>query len=138
MLYPEEINFGYRKTSLLGGTVLEAIFEFERDNPQALFNIKHHILKEKLSKQPYSFPSCGSVFKNPQNTSAGKLIEEAGCKGWQNGSAKVSEKHANFFVNLGKATAKEVLELIDKVRNRVLNFHNIELELEVKLWNCTA
>ena len=76
-------------------------------------------MRARLAKQPYDLPSAGSVFKNPELAPAGKLIEEAGLKGSRIGDAQVSEKHANFIVNLGKATARDILELVERVREGV-------------------
>ena len=82
--------------------------------------------------QPLQFPSAGSIFKNPRGIPAGKLIEEAGCKGMQIGSAEVSTKHANFIVNRGGATASDIYALLKAVQRRVLDYHGIALEPEVE------
>lgn len=87
----------------------------------------------RLSKQPLDMPSCGSVFVNPQGTSAGRLVEAAGLKGWTVGGAKVSEKHANFIVNTGGATARNIRDLIGEVKNRVYAHSGVELKTEVIL-----
>ncbi len=78
-------------------------------------------------------PNAGSVFKNPAGEPAGKLIEQAGCKGLTRGRAQVSEKHANFIVNLGGATAADVLGLIAAVQQRVLDVHKMRLEPEIRI-----
>ena len=77
--------------------------------------------------------SAGSLFKNPKNNSAGKLLDEAGLKGFSIGDAKISEKHANFFINDGDATSKDMLMLIKKAHKEVKDKFNINLSLEVKL-----
>jgi UDP-N-acetylmuramate dehydrogenase len=79
------------------------------------------------------FPSAGSVFKNPYEESAGKLIETAKLKGKTVGEAQVSERHANFIVNRGKATAKDVLTLMEVVKQTVLEVHGVRLEPEIKI-----
>lgn len=87
----------------------------------------------RRTKQPLNYPNAGSVFKNPQGLIAGKLIEDAGCKGMQVGPARVSEKHANFIINTGGASAKDLLQLINNVREQVRTRFNIALELEVQI-----
>jgi len=77
--------------------------------------------------------SAGSLFKNPKNNSAGKLLDEAGLKGFSIGDAKISEKHANFFINDGDATSKDMLMLIKKAHKEVKDKFNVNLSLEVKL-----
>jgi UDP-N-acetylmuramate dehydrogenase len=85
----------------------------------------------RLTKQPLDMPSCGSVFVNPVGTSAGRLIEATGLKGFTIGGAKVSEKHANFIVNTGAATASDISQVISHVQNRVLAEAGISLKTEV-------
>jgi UDP-N-acetylmuramate dehydrogenase len=86
---------------------------------------------QRRSSQPQE-PSAGSVFRNPPEASAGRLIEEAGLKGLRCGDAAVSTKHANFIVNLGQASAGEVWSLIQQVRERVFSVHGVELTLEIE------
>jgi UDP-N-acetylmuramate dehydrogenase len=88
---------------------------------------------QRRERQPWGLPNAGSVFKNPHDVSAGKLIDEAGLKGETVGRAQVSEKHANFIVNLGGATAAEVLKLMEIVREKVLEVHKVRLEPEIKI-----
>ncbi len=89
-------------------------------------------LKEKrVSKQPLEYASAGSTFKRPEGYFAGKLIEDAGLRGFSVGDAQVSEKHAGFVVNKGRATAKDVCELTDKIKEEVLKKSGVKLELEV-------
>ena len=90
-------------------------------------------LKEKrVSKQPLEYGSAGSTFKRPEGYFAGKLIEDAGLRGFRVGDAQVSEKHCGFVINRGKATAAEVMQLMDQVRARVKEKFGVELEPEVK------
>ena len=89
--------------------------------------------QRRADREPTKVASNGSTFKNPTGKFAGQLIESAGCKGWQVGEALCSPVHANWLVNLGGATAADLLTLIDRVRARVLEFHEIALELEVKM-----
>ncbi|MCF0103954.1 MAG: UDP-N-acetylmuramate dehydrogenase [Eggerthellaceae bacterium] len=90
-------------------------------------------LARRKKTQPLEYPSCGSIFKNPPGQSAGKLIEEAGLKGYKIGGAQISEKHANFFVNIGGAKAIDVYHLINFSKKRVYENSGVKLETEVKL-----
>ena len=90
-------------------------------------------LHYRRDTQPLTLPSAGCVFRNPPNDSAGRVVEAAGLKGAQVGDARVSDKHANFIVNEGHATAKDVLALIKKVRAHVARKTGVKLELELKL-----
>ena len=87
----------------------------------------------RKDKQPLEYPSAGSTFKRPEGYFAGKLIEDAGCKGLTVGGARVSEKHAGFVINVGDATAKDVLDLIHEVQRRVLEQSGVMLEPEIKM-----
>ena len=91
--------------------------------------VKNNIEKRKQS-QPLEYKNAGSVFKNPENNFAGKLIEEAGLKGYRINDAEVSMKHANFIVNKGSATCQDIIELIEYIQKEVYNKFNIKLELE--------
>jgi len=91
------------------------------------------VLAKRKEKQPLDLPSAGSVFKNPCQAKAARLIEEAGLKGRRVGGAVVSEKHANFIVNTGGATARDILTLIDVVREEVLRRFSVSLDLEVRV-----
>jgi len=90
-------------------------------------------LKMRYEKQPFNFSCAGSVFKNPPTTYAGKVLEESGCKGLRFGDAIISDKHANFIVNLGNATAQDVVNLIREAQLRVYKTEDLVLELEIKL-----
>lgn len=90
-------------------------------------------IDQRNATQPLQLPNSGSIFRNPIGDYAARLIEAAGCKGWREGGAEVSRKHANFIVNTGGATCRDVLALIERVRAEVKNVYNVELELEVQL-----
>ena len=132
----DELEMGYRTTRPLreGGIVLEAEFELEEGDIEALTLETNELSKRRREKQPLHLPSAGSTFKRPEGYFAGALIEQAGLKGFRVGGAGVSEKHAGFVVNLGGATAKDVLELVRQVKQRVLEHSGVELEPEVRLW----
>jgi len=111
---------------------LAATFRFDRDTDSSLDTIKA-LLAKRNSSQPLGVPSCGSVFRNPPGDFAGRLIEQAGLKGRRIGGAVVSEKHANFIVNTGKATAADIEALIDEVRATVQRSSGVRLTPEVRI-----
>jgi len=135
-LGPEEIGFGYRSTCLQGTSaiVVEVVMALRPADPAALQGAMRQHLDRRRATQPLQHPNAGSIFKNPPGNYAGRLIERAGLKGERVGDAQVSEKHANFIVNLGQATAKDVLTLMDRVRSTVEQRFGVRLEAEVKIW----
>ena len=129
----DELNFGYRTTNLpKGSIVVEAVFNLADGNPKEMERAQNSYIKKRKSTQPLSLPSAGSVFKRPQGDYAGRLIEDAGCKGLRIGDAMVSKKHANFIVNVGVARAIDVARLIDEVRNTVFKRFGVTLEPEIR------
>lgn len=129
----EELELGYR-TSILAKKnyiCLDACFKLSKgDSLDIMAKIKEYANSRK-EKQPLNYPSAGSTFKRPEGYIAAKLIDEAGLKGLQVGGARVSDKHAGFVVNVGGATAKDVIELTDKVKEVVKEKNGVSLELEV-------
>lgn len=127
-----ELKFGYRDSVFKHKNFicLEVTLELKKGNSEDILEKMKENLKHRKENQPLEYPSAGSVFRNPIGYSAGKLIEEAGCKGAQVGDAMVSYKHANFIVNIGKATAEDVLELIKLVQKKVKDKTGILLETE--------
>jgi UDP-N-acetylmuramate dehydrogenase len=91
--------------------------------------------EKRRSSQPLGQKSAGCIFKNPPGASAGRMIDELGLKGLRVGDARVSDRHANFFVNAGRSSAKDMFALIADVRGRVENAFGVELENEVVVWN---
>jgi UDP-N-acetylmuramate dehydrogenase len=132
-----ECNFGYRdslfKSELAGSVILEASFKTSADERERIRERIKQVQKHRRDTQPIEKRSLGSTFKNPTGDSAGRLIEAAGLKGWRRGGAEVSRKHANFIVNLGGATADDVLALMAEMRERVRERFGIELEPEVRI-----
>ncbi len=112
--------------------ILAAELHLQRDDPLRLGTRMAEIAATRRSKTPAG-SSCGSVFKNPPGTTAGMLLDQAGLKGVCIGNAIVSDKHANYIVNRGGATASDVLRLTDMMRERVLAYCGVELELEVQV-----
>ena len=111
---------------------LAAVFRFEHDAASSMDAIKT-LLARRNAAQPVGFPSCGSVFRNPPGDFAGRLIEQAGFKGSRLGGAMVSDKHANFILNTGTATAADIEALIGEVRAAVERTSGVQLELEVRV-----
>ncbi len=128
-----DAGFAYRTSGFQRDIVLSATFSMPHGEKEKIAKIRHDLLTRRNQSQPLNFPNSGSMFKNPPGTFAAKLIEDAGLKGTQQGKAKISEKHANFIVNLGGATANDVLDLVLIARNVVYEKFNIKLDLEVKL-----
>lgn len=133
-LTKDELELGYR-TSIISKknyTVLGAEFRFEKGIKQDILNIIEQMNNQRKEKQPLELPSAGSTFKRPEGNFAGKLIMEAGLRGFAVGDAAVSEKHCGFVVNKGNATAADVCALIEEVKRRVEAFSGIVLEPEIK------
>ena len=132
----EEMKFSYR-TSVLQkerpGIVIGAIFKLEEGNKDEIVAELQKNKDYRKETQPYNFPSCGSVFRNPLPNYAGNLIEKSGLKGHQIGGAQISELHANFIVNKGNAKAEDVLGLIQHVKDTVLDLHGVKMETEVEI-----
>jgi UDP-N-acetylmuramate dehydrogenase len=131
----EELNFSYRSCALQRdpAIVVEAMFTCYPREKHLIQEEMERFIARRLSTQPLRLPNAGSVFRNPPGDSAGRLIEAAGLKGLRVGDAQISDLHANFIVNLGAATAEDVLTLIDKVRETVLVRNGVELLLEIKV-----
>ena len=102
-------------------------------NPAEIQEEIKELNKRRREKQPLEYPSAGSTFKRPEGYFAGKLIEDAGLRGYRVGDAQVSEKHCGFVVNRGEATAKDVAQLISDVQNRVMDEFGVKLEPEVRM-----
>ena len=132
----EQISFEYRHTSFAPDDMMLAVkLELpSKPYPEILQGIR--ICNEKRrSSQPLGQKSAGCIFKNPPGGSAGRMIDELGLKGFSHGDARVSERHANFFVNAGQASAADMLALIADVRERVQRAYGVTLENEVVVWN---
>lgn len=129
-----EIKFEYRKSHLPQGSVItKAIFKLEQGNSsESVRSVKNYMTKRNLT-QPIKMSNTGSIFKNPPQIAAGQLIEELGLKGFGIGGAKFSDLHANFIVNSGNATARDVLELIETAKREALLQRGIKLETEVRV-----
>jgi len=130
-----DVEFSYRHSTFPKDEILiEATFKCKKGNPDLIQKDKKTASEGRKSNQPLKFRSAGSIFKNPSDTlAAGYLIDKVGLKGTEHGGASISEKHANFIVNMGGATAADVFHLIKLAKRKVAEKFNINLELEVKL-----
>ncbi len=135
------MEFGYRRSVLKDGAhmiagppplIVGASLRMRRGDPKVLASTMARIAAERKNNAPFG-RTCGSVFKNPIGYSAGQLIDRAGLKGTRLGDAEISQRHANYIINLGGATSSDVLGLIEIAREAVRNKFGIELELEVRV-----
>ncbi|WP_075981015.1 UDP-N-acetylmuramate dehydrogenase [Bacillus massilinigeriensis] len=132
----EEMEFSYRTSILQSkrpGIVVEAVFKLQPgDRETIIAEIQKNKDYRKVT-QPWNYPCAGSIFRNPLPNYAGKLVEEAGLKGYSIGGAKISEMHGNFIVNAGNATASDVLKLIDYIKKTIDTQYGIKMETEVEI-----
>ncbi|MEL7070472.1 MAG: UDP-N-acetylmuramate dehydrogenase [Cyanobacteria bacterium J06581_3] len=136
VLKPKDLDYRYRTSNLQGSDsiVTQATFQLSPGHdPATVKAATAQDLKQRRTTQPYHLPNCGSVFRNPPGNSSGRLIQEAGLKGYQIGNAQISTLHANFIVNLGGAKASDVLTLIRHAQKVIKERNDIELETEVKI-----
>ena len=128
-----DFDFSYR-TSILqsspGFVCLSAVFKLSHGNKDEIMELVNNRRERRFSSQPLEFPSAGSVFRNPVDDYAGRLIEEIGYKGKRIGGAQVSEKHANFIINVGGATGNDVCSLINDIKKSVKEKYDIDLKVE--------
>jgi len=129
-----ELDLGYRNSIFHSGKyiVLEADIKLSKGNHEDIRVYTNELTKKRTSKQPLHLPSAGSTFKRPLDNYAGKLIQDAGLKGVRFGDAQVSDKHCGFVVNLGSASCKDILTLIQFIQKVVLDKFEIEMEPEVR------
>ena len=135
-LLPADLDYRYRHSSLQGSDhlVIAATLQLQAaENAAAVISKTQNDLERRHTTQPYDRPSCGSVFRNPLPQYSAKLIEDLGLKGYRIGGAEVSELHANFILNRGDATATDIFQLINYVRDLVRAHYAVELEAEVKM-----
>jgi UDP-N-acetylmuramate dehydrogenase len=136
ILRGEQISFEYRHTSFAADDMMLAVkLELPSKAFKEILQGIRICNEKRRSSQPLGQKSAGCIFKNPPGASAGRMIDELGLKGLSVGDARVSDRHANFFVNAGKASAKDMLALISNVRERVQSAFSVELEHEVVIWN---
>lgn len=131
----EDMDFSYRHSIVEeeGYIVLGATLKLEKGDRNTIAERMEELAVARKTKQPLEFPSAGSTFKRPEGYFAGKLIMDAGLRGYQVGGAQVSEKHCGFVINKGDATAQDVLQLVADVKKKVYDEFQVELEPEVKM-----
>ena len=131
----EQAEMGYRSSKIMkeGMLVLSATIGLSYGEPEKIKEEMYRLNKQRNEKQPVELPSAGSTFKRPEGYFAAKLIDNAGLRGYRIGDAQVSEKHCGFVVNRGRATAKDVLQLIDYVKDKVYSMNGVLLEPEIRI-----
>ena len=134
ILKEDELELGYRTSVIArkGYIVLEAVIRLKKGDEEEIRRQMEDLRDRRISKQPLEYPSAGSTFKRPEGYFAGKLIQDAGLRGYTFGGAQVSEKHCGFVINRGDATAAEVAELMRRVADKVEEQFKVRLEPEVK------
>ncbi|HOV86619.1 MAG TPA: UDP-N-acetylmuramate dehydrogenase [Syntrophobacteraceae bacterium] len=133
-LEKSRLSVSYRSLGLPpDAVVLGACLDLRRSVGAKLRGELLEILRHRRATQPLGYPSAGCIFKNPPGASAGALIEQVGLKGWKVGGAQISEKHANWIVNLGKARAEEVLALVEEAEKRVFEAFGLRMEREIRI-----
>ena len=133
-LAKDELELGYRTSVIAkkGYIVLDAVIELKEGKAEEIKALMDDLKERRITKQPLEYPSAGSTFKRPEGYFAGKLIEDAGLRGFQVGGAQVSEKHCGFVINRNHATAADIMELMRQVQIRVKENSGVDLEPEVK------
>lgn len=131
----DELDLSYRHSRMMdeGDIVLEARLNLTQGSEVVIRAQMEELRKRRVEKQPLEYPSAGSTFKRPEGYFAGKLIEDAGLRGFRVGDAQVSEKHCGFVINRGAATAAQILDLMQQVQERVKAHSGVDLEPEVRL-----
>lgn len=130
----EDMKFGYRTSIVTDGKIVTgAMLKLEHGDKQAITDRMEELKKARTTKQPLEYPSAGSTFKRPDGYFAGKLIEDAGLKGYRVGNAMVSDKHCGFVINCGGAGSSDVLNVINDVSDTVFEKFGVRLEPEVKI-----
>lgn len=131
----DELDFGYRRSrfSSSGEIILSADFALSPGDSSLIKAKMDELMERRRSRQPLEYPSAGSTFKRPEGSYAGMLIEQSGLKGYRVGDAQISEKHANFVINLGNATASDIMKLIEEVKKTVLEKTGYRLECEIRV-----
>lgn len=133
ILEKKDINFEYRKSGLKNCVITRAFFKLKKTAKNGILNTISQELEKRKNSQPLGTKNAGCVFKNPNNDSAGRLIDSLNLKNYSIGGIEISSKHANFFVNKNNGTAKDMLELIEFVKKKVYEKYNIELEPEIRI-----
>lgn len=134
----KDLSFDYR-TSILkkkkGDICIEATLQLKKGKNEEICELIKERMKKRKESQPIEYPSAGSVFRNPNNYAAGKLIDDLGLKGYAIGGAEISEKHANFIINKNNALASDINKLMMYVKEKIKENYGIDLEIEQEIIN---
>lgn len=136
ILNNKELEFNYRDSLLKHRKdliVLSCNIKLEKGNLEKIKKTIEERTLKRIETQPLDYPSCGSVFRNPEGLSTGKLIDDLGLKGYQIGGAKISEKHANFIINNNNATSEDIIKLIELIKDKIKKNYDIDLVLEQEI-----
>lgn len=132
----EKMNFEYRNSLLKHKKeliVLSCNITLQKGNIEEIKKIVEERTLKRIESQPLEYPNSGSVFRNPEGMSAGKLIDDLGLKGYTEGGAKISEKHANFIINYNNATSEDIIKLIELIKDKIKKNYDIDLVLEQEI-----
>ncbi len=132
----EKLEFNYRDSLLKHRKnliVLSCNMKLEKGNIDEIKKTIEERTLKRIETQPLEYPNCGSVFRNPEGMAAGKLIDDSGLKGYTEGGAKISEKHANFIINYDNATSEDIIKLIELIKDKIKKNYNIDLVLEQEI-----
>ena len=135
-MYNKDLNFHYRSSFLKEHKdyiCLEATLKLARQDKEEILNLIKTRRAKRLESQPLEYPSAGSVFRNPENNYAGKLIEDLNLKGYNINGAEISTKHANFIINKNKCSGKDIVSLINLIKDKVYEEYKINLVLEQEI-----
>ena len=132
-LTPEDLNFSYRECIIpVDGIIISATFKCKPDSPDAIIKRMKKLLEKRTEIQPMGAKTAGSTFKNPEGIKAWRIIEKSGCKGLKIGGALISNKHCNFIINTGRASALDIENLGEEVRRKVFEKTEIKLQWEIR------
>ena len=136
-LNKDELGFSYRSSIFMRKNyiILKAYLKVTKDDKDALIELLEDRKMRRVTSQPLEYPSAGSVFRNPEGMYAGKLIEDAGLRGFQKGGGEISSKHANFIINKDNATSRDIKDLMDLAHDKVKKEYNVDLHREQELFN---
>lgn len=132
----KELEFKYRDSLLKHKKdliVLSCNIKLEKGSKEEIKKTIEERTLKRIETQPLEYPNCGSVFRNPEGVSAGKLIDDSGLKGFTEGGARISEKHANFIINYDNATSEDIIKLIHLIKDKIKKNYNIDLVLEQEI-----
>ncbi len=134
----DECEFGYRKSIFQKNRdwiILGARLQMTLSDTKSISKVMEERRQRRVNSQPLDYPSCGSVFRNPENYNAWELIDGIGYRGKRHGGAMVSEKHCNFILNYDNASAQEYLELVNEIKDKVKEKYDVELKTEMEMFN---